>query len=710
MRTQFARKLSPIGALLALVVTLFASPFGAPAASAAPSLHSLAMPAAPLPARSYDISFTSIEAELHPDGTLDVLESRQYDFDGSFNGVMQTIGLLGRGMTLEFDGASVSTNGTETALDVVDMQPSWRSDPASAPKGQATYDEGQSTFYAFHAFEDETATITFHYRIIGAGQLYMDTAELYWQFVAEGWSVPNENVELSLTLPVPEGEKAVAGDNVLIFGHGPLNGSLSLDDGRTVYASVSDVGDGDFAEVRVLLPVEWMSVQPGASNVNDYEHKQAIVEEEQEYIARDERAAREAQLRMRIGEGVGLTGVLASVAAAFGIFRRHGKEYRPVFQEKYWRDVPDPNLHPAVVAQLYSWGDSSNDIPVTLLHLANRGDIKLVHVPDEKGRYGRHGDWGIIRTNEKIDDLTEIDLLVRKLVFDVVGQGKKKGSKKKGNRKVLDALYESGAWRQYGSSTGIELDPLAAALEPARKSHEADAVLFSDFEARAKAAPSTFEKKIKGINEAVQQEVERQQLFEKKGTTLQMVLWGVAAAVALLGFGLGVSLDLPWLYWVILIGGVIAIGSFAWFMRRRTPPANEVAAKCEALKRWLTDFSKLNEAPPSDVKKWGELMVYAAAFGVADETLAQLRAVQPAIASDPDFLATGYWVGSMHSTFSDTSPFDTLGTSITSASSTAASEQASGSGGGGSFSFGGGGGFSGGGGGGFGGGGGGGAF
>ena len=130
-------------------------------------------------------------------------------------------------------------------------------------------------------------------------------------------------------------------------------------------------------------------------------------------------------------------------------------------------------------------------------------------------------------------------------------------------------------------------------------------------------------------------------------------------------------------------------------------------AKSKALKRWLEDFSRIDERPITDVKLWGELMVYAAAFGVADKALEQLRTAVPSVASNSDFArSTGAWVSSGSS--SD-SPFDTISTSLSNVVGGGGTDPSGGgsSGGGGFSGGGGGGGFSGGGGGGFGGGGGG---
>ena len=132
----------------------------------------------------------------------------------------------------------------------------------------------------------------------------------------------------------------------------------------------------------------------------------------------------------------------------------------------------------------------------------------------------------------------------------------------------------------------------------------------------------------------------------------------------------------------------------------------------KALRNWLTDFSSLDERPPTDVKVWGEFMVYAYLFGVADQAIKQLQTTMPQLfeydgSMGMTYMPWWFWYTGGHTAAGSAMPSvsDMLQTSMTNTMSTA---QAALSGASGNFSSGGGfgGGFSGGGGGGFGGGGG----
>ncbi|MEF2845698.1 MAG: DUF2207 domain-containing protein, partial [Eggerthellaceae bacterium] len=113
--------------------------------------------------------------------------------------------------------------------------------------------------------------------------------------------------------------------------------------------------------------------------------------------------------------------------------------------------------------------------------------------------------------------------------------------------------------------------------------------------------------------------------------TIAVLLMAVVALLALL-FG----------NWLVVIPAVIvgvALIIVSRFMDRRTQKGADAYARCMALKKWLTEFSTLDERPPLDIKVWGEFMVYALLLGVAEETLKQLRIAEPEL-FDPDLVAS----------------------------------------------------------------------
>ena len=64
--------------------------------------------------------------------------------------------------------------------------------------------------------------------------------------------------------------------------------------------------------------------------------------------------------------------------------------------------------------------------------------------------------------------------------------------------------------------------------------------------------------------------------------------------------------------------------------RRRTKSGELEAERWQAFRRYLTDFPRLQDAPPATLQLWEQFLVYGIAFGIAERVLqgAQLRMPQ----------------------------------------------------------------------------------
>ena len=106
--------------------------------------------------------------------------------------------------------------------------------------------------------------------------------------------------------------------------------------------------------------------------------------------------------------------------------------------------------------------------------------------------------------------------------------------------------------------------------------------------------------------------------------------------------------------------------------------------KWKGLKKYMEDFSLLNEKEVPAIEVWEQYLVYATAFGIADKVLKQLKTVYPNIDELDNINSSAYMYFIYHSNFSSS-----ISNSISSSISSAYSSS---SGGGGGFSGGGGGG------------------
>lgn len=625
-------------------------------------------------AKSYTCPKVDITANASTDGSLDVVEQRTFDFDGDFTAVWWTFDSIPDNGTLKVNGVSLTKIDSEgrpigesMPLSETSFNLDWRE--AGGPGTDAySVDSPKNSVYVFFHASDEKMVITLDYTIVNGIVAYKDVADLYWKYIGDQWEVASENVTLTVNLPVPQDGSVIAGDTVRAWGHGPLDGTVTINgDGSIVYTTPK-VNPGQYAEARVAFPVEWLTNLKGEEALanRDKNYLDTILSKEQAW---SDQANRDRVFSLAFVIGCGIVAVLL-IAWALRLYFKYGREHKPEFTEEYWRDVPSKQDHPVVMARLWRWNRESNDdLTATLMHLSHLGAIQI-----NKGSYEQPASFGRTKT---VDDyyLTRVPA-------------------------VADSLTDP-------------IDRIAMGILFGQIANGADSLWFGTIQKYGKDNPEEFVEALESWQGVVTAAVNRRDFFEAKGERYQWVLLGVAIAFGVIGVGLSVLME-NFIPLIFVVPAVIALLVIANYMPRRSQEGSTLDAKCKALRNWLKDFSALDERPPTDVKVWGEFMVYAFIFGIANEVIKALQIKVPELFQDD---GTMYASGYVPWWFWYSTSYGVHGTAMPSASSlfqtsianTVSTAKAAVSAAEGNFSSGGGfgGGFSGGGGGGFGGGGGG---
>lgn len=622
-------------------------------------------------AKSYTMPQVDISAQVETDGSLHFTEQRTFDFDGDFTAVWWTFENLPPYGELHVNGArmaAVDANGNVegawTTLKEESFVLDWRE--AGGPATDAySFDAAKDTVYTFFNVTDARVVVELDYTVVNGVQAYRDVGEMNWRYVGSQWEESSSNVTMTVALPVPQGTEVVPGENVRAWGHGPLDGTVSINADGTVTYTVPKVAAGQYAEARLVFPAEWLTNLSGEAALvyRDQMRLDQVMEEEQGWA---DQANRDRMLSLAFIIGCCVVCVLL-LAWALRSYFKYGKEHVPDFTDEYWRDVPDPTVHPAVIGRLWRWDrESQDDFTATLMHLAHIGAIRI-----DSGSYpdtGLHGsgevvDYYITRLPAADAVSSSIDSQALALLFDRVARGR-------------DSLW-FGTLKKYGEDH-----------------------------------PEEFVEAMQAWQGCVSAETNRCDFFELKGKRYQGYL--VTAAVLLAFFGVAVAVMTGnFIPLVFALPTAVALGIIGNYLPRRSVRGNNLVAKCKALRNWLRDFSSLDERPPTDVRVWGEFMVYAYVFGVAEQAIKQLQTTMPQLfeydgSMGATYLPWWFWYTGGYTAGGVSLPSvgDMLQTSV---ANTMATAQAAISGVSGNFSSGGGfgGGFSGGGGGGFGGGGGG---
>lgn len=609
-------------------------------------------------ADGYSMTQTYISATVEADGSLTVVEGRQFDFDDDINGVFWEIntGTNQQGGAAGVDVLSVEEE--DTAFNKVD----------SANKGDSgvytveqTGDGVRIKVFSPHESGD-SAIYYVSYTMTGAVMNWADTAELYWKFVGDGWSADSDDVEMEVRFAnAAAGTAAVKGDNFRAWGHGPLTGDVSLDeDEPMVTYTIPCVHQGEFAEARIAFPSDWVP-QLAASGE---ERMSTILSEEKEWA--DEANARREHARA-IASAIAVVCVVVAVAytGVIVMLKLRRPKPKPLFQDEYFRDVPSAD-HPAVLAALMSWNDVPDQAYIaTLMKLTDDRVIKLEEATETKKK-------GLLRREKE-------EQTYRITVTDEAW----KAAKKDGiDRDVLKVFFAGVKPDKDGvrSRTFSELEEYASE----RTSSVGDKLEDYQNTVKGKLADSEYVASdgivamvfclVLGILIAF---VPMGSIFFTDGAQVNIIAAVISVPIVLVGIGVGLT------------------------FRRFTPEGAEVAARCKALKHWLEDFTRLKEAVPGDLVLWNKLLVMGVALGVSKEVLRQLaEAVPPEVREADGFYDNYpcYWWYYHH--YGIDSPLDLFNDVYhESIRELASSSDSSSGGGGGGFSGGGGGGVGGGGGG-----------
>lgn len=633
----------------------------------------------PARADDYSMTQTDIDATLDTSGGLTVTEVRTFDFSGDFHGVYWKIpkgenGSNGRTVSIQVLDAGIVEDGVA------------RSFTESSSGANETYSITDDGSYLqiklYSAQSDTTANFYVSYLADGIATRWSDTGELYWKFVSDGWDVESENVTCTIHLPVPSGESVVGGDNVRAWGHGPLDASLVFDGNDIVY-TVPGVGTSEYAEARITFPASWISDCPETSGTV----LSSILAEEQKNA--DDANARRAAARAAV---YGITGIclavaVAAIAATVIAKRRYKSSHTAQFDDKYFRDVPTGD-HPVVLVMLATGEEAGPDgLTASLMRLTDEHVVQL-----DKVKVSKKKTFG----SKEFDDYrASIEGPIPQGTF---GTPAERESAKRADEAAVDFLFRHVARR------------IAAPNDPSYTGSEC-ALYFSAIKKYAKSSPEAYSNAYESWQTSMK--VEYLKRFAGNGS-LKGTGRGVALGLGVLSilaaflelFVVGVMFDGD----ILLALGVAAICGLCGglslyllsdkFFKDISVEGVETKAKVLALKRWLQEFTRLDEAVPSDVILWNRLLVMAVALGVADKVIEQLKVAMPELIDDPDFMPVYYWYYAGHSGMG--SPADVFSGAIHDASvaAIANSVDASGGGGGGGFSSGGGGGFGGGGGGG----------
>ena len=480
--------------------------------------------------------------------------------------------------------------------------------------------------------DDRYATRTYEisYTVVDAIGKYNDYAELYWQFIGEDFEVDADKITGTITLP----SNAESEEDIKVWGHTEnLNGEIYVTDTNKIKFQLENFDAGRYVEVRVLFPTEMIESTGRVYNEDRYD----------DVIKEETRWANQANLRRQweeIKDEVVATFVIFVILALCIIFIekavKYGKKlssikkFVPEQKLDYFRDLPEKDTTPGEAVYILKEPYNAFSRHFGKIFSATLLDLKLKDYIDLR----------VEKTDKNKDKI-----YLKKL--------KESDSNLKSDEKrILDFAYKA-----FGKKTEVEMKTLEQYIEK---------------------HPAGVEALINGCLKAIESQLKESKMFDKKQKEefsnyagLSGVYYVFAIVTLFWAFPLAI---------ILLINGLIC-GSIKKKANVLTQKGVDSKEKWKGLKKYMEDFSLLNEKEIPAIEVWEHYLVYATAFGIADKVLKQLKTIYPNIDELDSIHTSTYMYFMYHSNF-ETSFSSSISSSISSSYSSA-------TGGGGGFSGGG---------------------
>jgi uncharacterized membrane protein len=428
------------------------------------------------------------------------------------------------------------------------------------------------------AFEEGVRTFTFTYRVKNIVSVYADTAVLYHYFLPSHFSIPVAS--LNGTVRFPSGG---ALKDVYAWLHTTdIQSSLSVDSADQISFTASEIPQGYSAEVRLCMPPQLFLSSP---KVSPQSVLSGIRQEEQKWA---DEYARKLHLELMLGIFDVISAILVLVLCLLFFFRLRKKNRRySVTVPEYTRDIP-PGNSPGGVANLYYFYSGLHDkeksrmFSATLLNLARKGFIRFESTGDRLTI--------ILTEKEEKQELTESE----KVFFELISMV----SAELGTSFTMKEFQIF--TKKHGVDVGTKLEAFltASKREIAKRGYyESRPVLFST----AKA--------------------------------LGILMIFLAAVVFLATGFMGTLL-------VYLPLSCLISGGLLWFggsIKMKLSKTGEYEyGVWHGLKKYMVEFSRMEEYGVPQLELWEEYLVYATMMGVSGEVCKQLKMVYPQLA-EKDF-------------------------------------------------------------------------
>lgn len=553
-------------------------------------------------AQTYAIERVEQDVYLLPDGSVRVLDTQTFSFDGDFRNRRYGIEVEpAPGGSVRFEGVE-ALDGRPVSSEVTGDEIVWRVDAQS-----------------------ETRTFRIGYTLTREVEVAEDAAQ-FDRFLLPPEHEPIGHYLLRVHPPAPSPE----GFRVFIFtGQGRIGTLDFSEDFSLATVAVAPLSEDEFVRARVIVDAANFSVQ-----TQEGEWLTAWLAE----VEAETQGFREESQRRLEGERylpppppsdnwllLLWSGVAGLGLWLFWSYRVFGREPKIEDVGPYYRE-PAEEIPPAAVPFVMTQSDpgmkaASPAIAATLLDFARRGYLMMETVENPKFLGLGRAETVYYGITGEPQALTPFEA---ELWQAFKGAATSTGSASFGS--ILEALSARGGSREQKPNSNPEV-------------FDADD-LRRYFEARPNFARNWISQP------RAWYETQHGKLLDPAASGRALVVaaacFAGAAVAAFSGFGLAESSERFFFHFiaagvVLAVLGVVAASS----LKRWQADKLLNARRWQAYRKFLSDFSLMREAPAEHYKLWDYHFVYATALGVSKEYLRNLQALMKL---EPDKFSTPLWL------------------------------------------------------------------
>ena len=450
----------------------------------------------------------------------------------------------------------------------------------------------------------KTRTITYEYLLENVGVKYKDTSEIYWNFIGNKWDCKISNLEINIKLP-----EEAANDTIYVYGHGSDNGSFTKNKNNiTLYAK--DLSTYQALDARILFSTKALS------NTSKIVNK-AVLEK---YIDKEEGITNKKEdPKVILGiepTKIAVVLIIALILFWIIIYFKYDKEIK-VQKYHYYREIPH-NLEPELIQRIYYGKECKDSFWIAFLNLVKMGVYKIEETTNQIGKKvnliiyqekenEKLKDYQIslINTINGFFDDNENSIDIKKL------NAKMKRSSGKGYRKFINKLEEQKE-SYFGDSSKAAIKPFIISII----FMIAMIALIGIMITKTNSAMASIIITVLAITTIVYSEFSRE-VGENIFATIFMLMHFSVFAAAIIFMMIKSGIGIMYIPYILLF----IIMQYAKKIKKLSKEENEIKEQIKGLRRYLKDYSKIEDKNLDSMIIWEDYLIIAIALKLNKKTI-----------------------------------------------------------------------------------------